>query len=578
MRIVALLALCLVAGAATAQQAPQAPRAKRPEPRPARQPEEAWAPKIAIEPFWLLDPLQALDFQLDELRLELEPFVFVEPALEALSFQLQDLQSPQAWEQPVVAALEMAREVWPPDIQIALPHAPMGPLPVPDLPEPARHTRAQDSPGDSLYRLARETLNRGEYRRAVELFQSFEQRYPSSRYVPTALYWQAFALYRVGVQQDLRRALEVLERQRERYPETAREEEVAVLYTRVAGALAARGDAAAAARLRAGAAQTPQACDREDLGVRAEALKALVQADPAGARAVLGRVLARRDDCSAPLRRQAVYLLAREGGNGITAELLGVARNDPDDDVRRDAISQIARLPGEDPARALQELFTSTQDEKTQRAILSALARHDSESARQFLRSVIEREDLSESLRADGIRSFYGHRIAVAVEAARASGSRGSGQVKARREATLSDADASFLRGLYGRTGSRAIKGAVLETVARAGGSANDAWLMEIVRNQNEDLRYRTAALSRLRRSDVAVAELASLYDALTERDLRASIISALGGREEPAATDKLIEIARSGTDPSLRRQAISALARKNDPRTTKLLLELVEP
>ena len=47
--------------------------------------------------------------------------------------------------------------------------------------------------------------------------------------------------------------------------------------------------------------------------------------------------------------------------------------------------------------------------------------------------------------------------------------------------------------------------------------------------------------------------------------------------REEPAATDKLLEIARGGTDPNLRRQAISALARKNDPRTTKLLLDLVE-
>lgn len=569
MRIVAVLSLCLIAGAGTAQQAPQAPRAKKPEPRPARLPQEAWAPHIAVEPFWLHDPLEELSFQLDELQFEHEPFRFHQPALEDLSFQLQDLQVPLVWDEPVGVALEMAQEAWPADIQFALPHSPMGAFPKPDLPEPPSHARGQGTPGDSLYRMARETLNRGEYRRAVELFQSFEQRYPTSRYVPTALYWQAFALYRVGVQQDLRRALEVLERQRERYPNAAKEEEVAALYTRVAGALAARGDAAAAARVRAGAAQTPQACDREELGVRAEALKALVQADPSGARAVLARVLTRRDECSAQLRRQAVYLLAREGGDGITAELLSVARSDPDDDVRRDAISQIARLPGEDASRALQELFASTEDEKTQRAILNALARHDSESARQFVRRMIDREDLSESLRAEAIRSFYGHRVVRAGGLLRPD---------PRKGAALSDADATFLRGLYGRATSRSIKSAILETMARAGGTANDAWLMDIVRNQNEDLRYRTAALSRLRRSDVAIAELASLYDALTERDLRASIISALAAREEPAATDKLIEIARSGTDPSLRRHAISALARKNDPRTTKLLLELVEP
>jgi HEAT repeat protein len=54
-------------------------------------------------------------------------------------------------------------------------------------------------------------------------------------------------------------------------------------------------------------------------------------------------------------------------------------------------------------------------------------------------------------------------------------------------------------------------------------------------------------------------------------------VLQQLARREEPAATDKLIEIAKSGTDPQIRRDAISALARKNDPRTTKLLLDLVE-
>jgi HEAT repeat protein len=53
--------------------------------------------------------------------------------------------------------------------------------------------------------------------------------------------------------------------------------------------------------------------------------------------------------------------------------------------------------------------------------------------------------------------------------------------------------------------------------------------------------------------------------------------VSQLANRDDVAATDKLIEIARSGTDPELRRMAIQALARKNDPRSTKLLLEMVE-
>jgi HEAT repeat protein len=153
------------------------------------------------------------------------------------------------------------------------------------------------------------------------------------------------------------------------------------------------------------------------------------------------------------------------------------------------------------------------------------------------------------------------------------------GVIKAYRRAenTLTDADVTLLRSVFEKTTSRAVKAAILETVGSSASPAGDQWLMSLVRNANEETRYRQAAMSRLRRSDVSLDELGKLYDALSERELRGEIIRIMGQREEPAATDKLIEIARTGTDPNLRRAAISALARKNDPRTTKLLLELVE-
>jgi len=100
---------------------------------------------------------------------------------------------------------------------------------------------------------------------------------------------------------------------------------------------------------------------------------------------------------------------------------------------------------------------------------------------------------------------------------------------------------------------------------------------MGIVRDSGEDMRFRSTALSHLRRADVPVAQLTQLYDRLTERELRSTLVSILGSRSEDEATDKLIDIAKRGTDPSIRRAAISALTRKKDPRTTQLLLELVE-
>src|SRR2546423_1817554 len=66
---------------------------------------------------------------------------------------------------------------------------------------------AQTDPADSLYRLARTALNRGEYRRAADLFGQIGQKFPNSVYASDARYWRAFALYRIGGQDDLRVAL-----------------------------------------------------------------------------------------------------------------------------------------------------------------------------------------------------------------------------------------------------------------------------------------------------------------------------------------------------------------------------------
>jgi len=439
--------------------------------------------------------------------------------------------------------------------------------------------KEQGSPEDSLYRSARESLNRGEYRRASEQFQGFEQKYPKSRYVPAAMYWQAFALYRVGASDDLRQALRVLDDQRARYPDAAQEGEVASLTTRVVGALAARGDAGASTRLRSQTAQG-SACDREDMEIRAEALSALVQSDPAGAAPVIRRTLARRDECSVPLRRRAVYLIGREGVGGTAEDLMGVAKDDPDQSVRADALSRLAQMPGDQPVKMLEQLLTPSADERTQRAVIYALRNSSSSDATRIIRAAIEREDLAESARAEAVRTLGRRNFELAplrVMTPAPPGQLGVLKAYRRGENSLTEADVTLLRSVFEKTTSRAVKAAILETVGWSSSPAGDQWLMSLVRNPAEDTRYRQAAMSRLRRSDVSLDELGKLYDGLSERELRGEIIRIMGQREEPAATDKLLEIARTGTDPNLRRAAISALARKNDPRTTKLLLELVE-
>jgi HEAT repeat protein len=434
-----------------------------------------------------------------------------------------------------------------------------------------KHLRPdQGSPEDSLWRSAREALNRGEYARASALFRSLEQRYPRSRVAPAALYYQAFSLYRSGSSDELRTALEALKAQQVKYPEAAADPDAATLRTRLYAALASRGDAQAAAALRAATA-SGTACDKEDIDVRAEALNALAQINPPEARPTLKKVLARRDDCSVNLRRRAVYILARNGTEESSADLLEVAKGDPSPEVRHDAIVLIGRSPGTATVRMLEQLFKDAPDDRTRQSVLSALRQNGGPEAKRALRGIVERGDLPERMRAEAIQQL-GSSWGKEVELRPSQWSLGVSPRSAGDEE-----DAAYLRNFYVKTDSRTVKSAIISSVARIGGTASDQWLLGLAKNRDEDIGLRREALARIRTSALSVDDLGKLFDALSERELRSAVVSQLANREEPAATDKLIEIARSGTDPVIRRQAISALARKKDPRTTKLLLDLVE-
>ena len=162
-----------------------------------------------------------------------------------------------------------------------------------------------DDPADSLYRTARDALNRNDYSRAAELFRRIREQYPKSTYTPDAFYWEAFALYRKGGTDDLRTALNALEAQSQRYPKAATRGDAGPLATRIRGELAKRGDSNAAATVESEAQAATQgtqgssgSCTDDEDDTRVAALNALLQMDAERAMPILRKVLARRDSCS----------------------------------------------------------------------------------------------------------------------------------------------------------------------------------------------------------------------------------------------------------------------------------------
>jgi HEAT repeat protein len=409
---------------------------------------------------------------------------------------------------------------------------------------------AQSDPADSLYRLAREALNRGEYRRAASLFGDISKKFPNSVYASDARYWQAFALYRLGSPTDLHDALNALQDSGRSYRQASLQTDAPVLATRIRGALAAQGDADAKRYVSAAASQPGGACDREDLAVRAEALNSLARTDAESTTPILARLLARRDDCSASLRRTAIYLLGRRTDQEAMNLVMGAARNDPDIRVRGDALRFLAAMPGDQPIATIEEMARTPGNEQLQSAAISALGRSDNPRAKQSLRAIVERTDLSENLRIAALSSI---------------------------DSEHSPDNGAYIRAAYPRLETPRLKVAALRALSRIGGNENDQWLLTVVRNQSEPVEVRTMALRYAGRSTIPIADLTRMYDVADDRPLRQQLIALYAERPEPEATDKLLAIAKTGTDPDLRRYAISALARKNDPRTKKLLVEIID-
>jgi TolA-binding protein/HEAT repeat protein len=414
---------------------------------------------------------------------------------------------------------------------------------------------AQGDPADSLYRVAREALNRGDYRRAAQLFNSLTVRFPSSTYAYVSTYYEAFSRYRIGTTEELMAADRALRGIAERSAPAANwsrdNTDVEGLRTRIRGALAKRGDNSAADEVERTARQAGASCDQEDLMVRVEALNALSQMDAAAALPILRRVLERRDECLVELRRRAIFMLARRADNEATSLLIATAKNDPNATVRAEAVSYLPRMPGDAGLTALEDILRTSDDERVQRTAVRALMSSENPRARTSLRGLLERRDAPEALRMQVFEAYS-------------------------RERSTPD-DAAYLRSLYRGAESERMKMAIIGALARIGGKDNQDWLAGIVRNTSESSQIRSAALQRLSRSDLPISELDKLYDASDSRSMREQLISALASRKESEATDKLIEIAKGSTDIEMRRLAINYLSRKNDPRATKLLMELIE-
>ncbi len=436
-------------------------------------------------------------------------------------------------------------------------------------------------PADSLFRVANERLAKGDYRGAADLFRTVRQRYPKSARLGEAMYYEAFSLYRTG---DLGRARSTLDEMRSRYPQQAARGDANTLRTRICGELARQGDgdcaeevtrvsASAASmvdstrqaargvgassggrsgtRVRAGAGDCGTAGDDDEDDERIAALNALMQMDADRAMPILTKVLAKREKCSERLRRKAVFLISQKKSPETADILLAAAKNDPDAEVREQAVFWMSQVHEPRVTDMLLGLLNgATTDEALREKALFALSQNHSPKSAEALRTFAENASAPVDLREKAI--FW------------------IGQMQGGDKG-------AYLRSLYKKLDNVDLKEKVLFSLSQQRANGNEAFLMGIVGDSKEPIELRKKAIFWTGQMGADLSQLAGLYAKLDDRDLKEQLIFAYSQRREPAAVDRLIEIARSEKERELRKKAIFWLGQSRDPRAAGFLAELIE-
>ncbi len=421
----------------------------------------------------------------------------------------------------------------------------------------------QGDPADSLYRRAREALNRRNYTQAANLFRQVTDRYPKSPSAPSAMYFRAFSLYQTGSVDRMRESRDVLTALEKNYP-NADLADAKTLRTRVCGELAQRGDAQCAAEVteiagrtesRSGrnasaSSQSPR-CSEDDDDERVVALNALLQMDADAAMPILKKVLERRDPCSYVLRRKAVFLVSQKGGEEAADILMQTAKNDPDQETREQAVFWLGQVRSERAVPLLEDLLKNSKDKETKDKALFALSQQSSPKAGQILRDFAERESEDEELREQAI--FW------------------LGQKR-------SEENASYLKGLYGRMKKDALKEKIIFSLSQQRGFGNAEWIMNIALDPKENIEMRKQALFWAGQNGGASTEsFASLYNKMTDSEMKEQLIFVLSQRSRDGkALEKLMDIAKNDKDKELRSKAVFWLGQSRDPRAAKFLEDLI--
>jgi HEAT repeat protein len=135
----------------------------------------------------------------------------------------------------------------------------------------------------------------------------------------------------------------------------------------------------------------------------------------------------------------------------------------------------------------------------------------------------------------------------------------------------------AYLRALYAKLPSDALKEKALFALSQRQEPENQKFLLDVAKNESDDMEMRKRALFWAGQSGVSLDELGALYGSLRSQELKEQVIFTISQRSDSGAVTRLINVAKTEKDPELRKKAVFWLGQSRDPRAAAYLGELLE-
>ena len=409
-----------------------------------------------------------------------------------------------------------------------------------------RHLAERRAELDRKMQEARAALNRARYEQAAELMHEVSRASHEAELAGNALYWEAFARYRMQRMDENRRAVELLKRQLAEFPEAETARDGEALLARLYAEMAERGEIEAITEIEKMSEE-----DRIREETRIQALHALMQMNPDRALPLLEDIVRGNTDDSLEIRRNALFVLCRMDDARSTDLLIEMMRTTEEPEMLTEIVMCLSQQDSERALDALVELFEKSQDRQVDEAAMFAIGRHGGDRAFELLASIARNPQKDPDIRAQAL----------------------FGLAHSNRDEETAKLAAELLRS----SDEREVMEAALFALSRLDGELPATVLRDLVNNPAADDELRGQALHFMaRRQDMPLSTLVEMYRGTESHDMKLQICHVISRQDSDEALDALIAIARQEKDPEIRQNVLFWIGRFDNDKAAEFLVEVI--